>query len=235
MPSTSSTAGCFGVAERPSRVFEDGPRSPSLQLSRRCRYSQVPERNCPSYLRSNFSGENRLHEARAALFAACEHQRLLSTMSALQVMKLDGCTSAPLINRAKVGFQVLSFRSQWLPRQSVVVVVVIIVVVFVVVVVAVVVVVVDVVSSQVTHTQTLIHSLAQNCGWWQVRPFSTNLHIPSFDERCCDNCTSTRLSAMQVNTQHGSAVQRMLFKRRISIQYTLKRIRNYYYYVCMYL
>ena len=51
-------------------------------------------------------------EARAALFAACEHQRLLSTMSALQVMKLDGCTSAPLINRAKVGFQVLSFRSQ---------------------------------------------------------------------------------------------------------------------------
>ena len=84
-------------------------------------------------------------------------------MSALQVMKLDGCTSAPLINRAKVGFQVLSFRSQWLPRQSVVVVVVIIVVVFVVVV-AVVVVVVDVVSSQLTHTQTLIHSLAQNCG-----------------------------------------------------------------------
>ena len=40
---------------------------------------------------------------------------------------------------------------------------------------------------------------------------------------------------MQVNTQHGSAVQKMLFKRRISIQYTLKRIRNYYYYVCMYL
>ena len=73
-------------------------------------------------------------EARAALFAACERQRLLSTMSALQVMKLDGCTSAPLINRAKVGFQVLSFRSQWLPRQSVVVVVVVVVVVIIVVV-----------------------------------------------------------------------------------------------------
>jgi hypothetical protein len=37
-------------------------------------------------------------------------QRLSSIMSALPVMKLDGCMGALQINRAKVGFQVVSPR-----------------------------------------------------------------------------------------------------------------------------
>ena len=36
--------------------------------------------------------------------------------------------------------------------------------------------------------------------------------MSGFDELCCDSCSNTRPSAIQVNTQHGSAAQRMLFK-----------------------
>ena len=39
-----------------------------------------------------------------------------------------------------------------------------------------------------------------------------NFAMSSFEELCCNDCSSTKPFVIQLSTQHGSAAQRMLFK-----------------------
>ena len=66
-----------------------------------------------------------------------------------------------------------------------------------------------------SHAQILIYSLAQNCRWWQVRPFSTNPPIPSdLFQTIHPQMVSRKIERDQVQASrkwHALGVRRRMF------------------------